>query len=345
MAYPEFEAPEWETGRISTLRQQLAAPQVGRLRRQMAPWMIGGGGPQRGQEVRGAMRGFGEGLGGIMGAAGQTALSQYGQEYGREFEAAGLQFGAEMEEERGRLAREEAERERIWGTGERIGGEEFISEQAEEEREWRERWDPGLLEERRPGTSGRRIAIPSDWGGGFNRARGGRVVPTYKVGERGPELVAYDNGRTEVVGQQGPEARTFREPGQVIPADKTRAIMARSMQINLDPPPPLSEEEQVAFDRAMQEYRKTYPQDFGVVPKNREAERESLLIKRQRGGRVRPAQATPMTDPIMRYLMSTRMDPTGAAHMPRWQFMLQAQPQKLAGLLSYLQDGRQQRRR
>ena len=39
----------------------------------------------------------------------------------------------------------------------------------------------------------------------------------------------------------------------------------------------------------------------------------------------------------MSYLKSTRMDPSGGAgHMPWWQFMLQRQPEKLAGLLSVL---------
>ena len=94
MAYPKFEAPEWQKGRVSALTQQFAAPQVGRLKRQMSPWMIGGGGPERGQEIRGAMRGYGEGLGGILGASRQAALGQYGQEYGRQFEGARLSHEA-----------------------------------------------------------------------------------------------------------------------------------------------------------------------------------------------------------------------------------------------------------
>ena len=81
MPYQQFQAPAWQTSRISELRQQFAAPQVGRLKRKMSPWMIGGGGPQRGQETRGTMRGYGEGLSSIMAGAGKAALSQYGQEY------------------------------------------------------------------------------------------------------------------------------------------------------------------------------------------------------------------------------------------------------------------------
>lgn len=178
MAYPQFEAPEWMTGRISALRQKFAAPQVGRLKRQMGGWMGMGYDPQAIQARRATIRGFGEGLGGIMSGAGQLALSQYGQEYGTQFEAARLTHGAGMEEERGRLAREEAER-----------GREFESEEARRRREHEE----SQLEYERTGERPRRRTATMFPG----LAKGGPVTKKpYLVGEEGPELfVPNTSGR------------------------------------------------------------------------------------------------------------------------------------------------------
>ena len=59
------------------------------------------------------------------------------------------------------------------------------------------------------------------------------------------------------------------------------------------------------------------------------------IVSRKRGGPVKKLHTN-----IMNYLTATRMDPSGAGHMPYWQFMLQAQPEKLAGMLTYLQGGK-----
>ena len=309
---PKFEMPEWQTSRISALRQQFAAPQVGRMKRQMSPWLLGGDGPQGELDVRGAMRGYGEGLGGILSGAGQLALSQYGQEYGSQFEGAKLGFEAALEKSRA-----------DWQTGERTGAEEWRTREREEEL-----WGGVLPGEfgppgGGPGASGPGVSV----GGSLtrrpekmtqksldpnymrpilksnpftSRQKGGPVQPfAYSVGEGGtpskpkPELVVYKGGRMELVGKKGPEIRTFAKEGEVIPAGKTKKIL-----------------------------------------KNKGLS----IVSREKGGRVREKSAgLPLQQKIMQYLTATRFSPSGAGHMPYWQFMLQAQPQKLAGLLSYMQ--------
>lgn len=229
---PKFTAPEWQTSRISALRQQFAAPQVGRLKREMAPWMIGGGGPQRGQEIRDAMRGYGEGLGGIMGGAGKLALSQYGQEYGKEFEAAKLTYGEK--------AKWGFEKEFGGGEGEGAGGAggaDTLTGTGTRTDPFREnivqgKFDPAGM----PKTAEElesyftSIGKPPGWAAQTmeswrGRSTGGDVRPTYKVGEKGVELVKYDNGHFELVGRRGPEIRTFAKKGTVIPAGKTKKML------------------------------------------------------------------------------------------------------------------------
>jgi len=172
MAYPQFQAPEWMTSRVSALRQKFASPQVGRLKRKMSGMMGMGYDPQSVQARRATMRGYGEGLGGIMGAAGESALSQYGQEYGTQFAAARLTHETGMEEERGRLARAEAERVREWQAG---------------ETEYR-------LTGKRPRRRTARM--------GISMAKGGKVVSMvkkpYLVGEEGPELFVPNTSGTIV---------------------------------------------------------------------------------------------------------------------------------------------------
>ena len=300
MAYPKFEAPKWQTGRISALRQKFAAPQVGRLKRGMSSWMGMGYDPQSVQARRATIRGFGEGLGGIMSAAGQSALSQYGQEYGSQFEAAKLGFGARMEEERTSREEEEAGRRRKWQTEER----EDVMWGGARPGEYAGGGGPrgpgggflggsGLIrrpEKMKQGSFSRKEYLRARAG----RAKGGPVHKSlYSVGEGGtpskpkPELVVYKGGRMELVGKKGPEIRTFSKEGQVIPAGKTKKIL-----------------------------------------KNKGLS----IVSRKRGGPVKKLHTN-----IMNYLTATRFSPSGAGHMPMWQFMLQRQPQKLTGLLSYMQ--------
>lgn len=306
---PTFEAPEWDESRITELTQAAAAPGMRALGRGMRESLPGGYSPQEVQARRAVVEGYGGALSQVMGGARATGRAQYGEQYGREFQAEELGFGAEMEEARAEWQGGQAEAQREWQTGETEAQRDWEEEQREIQREWEEEFGgpggtglPGPAERPDPETTGGgRTTDPWAGSGWFSqRATGGRITaPTYEVGERGPELVAYDSGRTELVGQDGPEVRTFPERGEVIPAGKTRAIMSRQgggpvrspMQINYNRPPPLSEEEQTAFNRAMQEYRKTYPQDFGAVPENRRPIRESMLIKRQRGGKVVPRAA------------------------------------------------------
>lgn len=158
MAYPQFKAPKWQTSRISALRQQFAAPQVGRLKRKMSGWMGMGYDPQSMQARRSAIRGYGEGLGGIMTGAGQLALGQYGQEYGTQFKTAQIQHGTA-----------ERESERRWARGPLYGS-----------------W---LQTGRRP-IRGRGLG-----GGGRGMVKGGNVKgkKPYLVGEEGPELFIPDS--------------------------------------------------------------------------------------------------------------------------------------------------------
>ena len=325
---PTFEAPEWDKGKITQLTRAAAAPGMRALRRGMRQALPTGYSPQEVQARRAALEGYGGGLSQVMGGARAAGAAQYGQQYGREFEAAKLGFGAELEGARADWQAGQARQREEFETGEAETRREWQEEQWEREREERENqrwWDTpagGIF----PGggqASGAGGGYPSGGGGGlplggggapirrpepkmkqgrfsrkeYLRARAGRKkggpvhssvqAPVYEVGEEGPELYVPDRGQSQVVGTQGPEARTFSQEGEIIPAPETQEIMNKQMQISYDPPPPLSEEEQTAFDAAIKEYRKTYPQDFEVVPENIEAEREGMLIKRQRGGSVK----------------------------------------------------------
>lgn len=264
---PTFQAPAWQTSRISALRQQVAAPQVGRLKRAMSPWMLGGRDPQGELGARRAIRGYGEGLSGIMAGAGQTALSQYGQEYATKFGAAKTQFGAELGGARadweggtaksradweGVMAKAKADwleeqRKRVYPRAR--GGKIQGGKRASRKQRRREDMEPPTMrlvgrKFGKPG-SGTWVKTPMTaeqrrrywwrqqsvkaWEGP-RRAKGGSVnkdAPLYKVGERGPELVKYNNGRFELVGKRGPEIRTFQEEGEVIPAGKTKDILKR----------------------------------------------------------------------------------------------------------------------
>ena len=414
---PEFEAPEWDETKISGLAQAAAAPGVRQLRRGLQTAIPRGYSPWDVQGRRAAIEGYGGGLAQVMGGARAAGAAQYGQQYGREFEAAKLGYGGQLQKAQADWQAQQAQAGREWETGERVGGQEWRTGEALAGRGWqtgerigtqawqtgeagaareagygeaaRERaWQTGEAKAGRAGEFGLtryKLTGQTPSLGGFGttagigrRAKGGSVVPQrYLVGEEGTEMFEANDGSPRYpVGTQGPEVRTFPEPGQIIPNPRTMArqeggpVGGAGMQISYDPPPPLSEEDQAAFDTAMEKYRKTYPQDFEVAPENIEAEREGMLIKRQYGGWVHgPEQeklrqqvesekyraqlkqfrsgggkgqksaGLPMQQKIMQYLTATRMDPSGAGHMPYWQFMLQAQPEKLAGLLSYMRGG------
>jgi hypothetical protein len=60
-------------------------------------------------------------------------------------------------------------------------------------------------------------------GGRLTRDLVGQVIAT---GEAGPELVVGDDGRTQTVGQQGPELDVVQRPGTVVPTAQTRPRLA-----------------------------------------------------------------------------------------------------------------------
>lgn len=372
MAYPTyqaptFQAPTWDERKITGLTQAAAAPGVRRLRRQAGRALPGGYSPQEIQARRAAITGYGGGLAEIMGGARAAGRAQYGEQYGREFEAARLGHMGELEEARlGWQTGMEAERERLLGerTREAREWEASRAEQAEaariraEERaigRARTMAGPSRAMGAVPGVPQRAGRFPgSVVTGGFRRgaqraptafelsatpevrkqqrqqewqrlrapwwktqtprAQGGPVGnQQYLVGEEGRETYVADDGSPIYpVGTTGPEVTTFSEPGQIIPNPRTLARQeggsVEGMQINYEPPE-LSPEEQEAYDAAMIDYRKTYPADFEIAPENIEAEREGMLIKRRRGGRVRGKRPTIVSN--WRELEASGMLPKG----------------------------------
>jgi hypothetical protein len=348
---PTYRAPKWDERKITSLTQQFAAPGIRQLRRGMTQGMPSGYSPQEVQARRAMMEGYGGALSSIMGGARTGAAQQYGMEYGAKTGAAQADYAAGWKTygERVRLAKE-----RQGAT--KVSRRPWMPKwkRLEQERLEHEEFLRGTEEER---IRGRNLRMTQEYmglrKGAASREEGGPVhssvqAPVYEVGEEGPELYVPDGGQPQVVGTQGPEARTFPQEGEIIPAPETEEIMNKQMQISYDPLPPLSKEEQVIFDAAIGEG------GFEATPKSTEGDRENMLIQRKRGGRVTRYErrlqkearvkqlkgkiAGPALEQnIMNYLTATRFDPSGAGHMPYWQFMLQAQPQKLAGLLGYLQ--------
>jgi len=96
---PEFETPEWNEEEITRLTQKRAAPGIRRLRSAIQQAM--GGvyeSPQiKRMTLREALAGYGMGLESVMGGAGREATSEYGQKYGREFEAQQIQWQADVQ--------------------------------------------------------------------------------------------------------------------------------------------------------------------------------------------------------------------------------------------------------
>ena len=93
---PEFEAPEWDEGEISRIRQVRAAPGVRRLRGAVQQAM--GGvyeSPQiKRMTLRQALAGYGMGLESVMSGAGREARGEYGEEYGREYAGEQMEWQA-----------------------------------------------------------------------------------------------------------------------------------------------------------------------------------------------------------------------------------------------------------
>ena len=444
---PEFEAPEWNDSKITQLTQAAAAPGVRQLRRGVGQALPTGYSPQEVQARRATMEGYGAGLSQVMGGARATGRAQYGQQYGRQFQAAQLGFGAQLQKsqadwqasqaaaqrgwqagesekgfgrqmlagyfarrkggkvipikrqgggsvvpptspfgsavpttsssrpryqmgmdlsmhyapgsygseyqqatgqgtqqrtpqmqwgtqerresqtwqaEQAGISREwttiQSKLDRAWQTSERKGSQGWQGQQAELQRlfqenqaklnrawqddnredmqkfqaeqtllmqEWEDArtmrpWEMEGYKTRKEAVSGigakrkERTEFMQDimgrlgYGGDANvgklrpalapttmsatsRQRGGPVhssvqAPVYEVGEEGPELYVPDRGQPQVVGTQGPEARTFPQEGEIIPASETQEIM--------NPLPPLSEEEQAIFDIAIKDIRR-----------------------------------------------------------------------------------------
>jgi hypothetical protein len=106
-AWPEvpeleaFTAPEWDEREIARLRQVKAGPGLRRLRR-VAEKAIGRSyeNPNvRRMSVREALEGLGVGMGGVLSAAGREAAGEYGQIYSREYNAAMMNYQAQMQRE------------------------------------------------------------------------------------------------------------------------------------------------------------------------------------------------------------------------------------------------------
>ena len=96
---PEFEAPEWDEGEISRIRQVRAAPGVRRLRGAVQQAM--GGvyeSPQiKRMTLRQALAGYGMGLESVMSGAGREARGEYGEEYGREYAGEQMEWQANVQ--------------------------------------------------------------------------------------------------------------------------------------------------------------------------------------------------------------------------------------------------------
>jgi len=83
------EAPQYDLSRIAGLSQEQAAPSIGGLRRQMQQIQAGryGSLTERGEAIRGGIRGFGEALAPIQASAVRTAQGLYQPEYAQEWRA------------------------------------------------------------------------------------------------------------------------------------------------------------------------------------------------------------------------------------------------------------------
>jgi hypothetical protein len=92
---PDFDAPEWDEGKISELSRKAAGPFVGGLRRGLNRALVSIRSSEknpvaRAQMYRQAMEGFGgeQGLGGVLSRARRQGRAEYGQQYNYEYNEA-----------------------------------------------------------------------------------------------------------------------------------------------------------------------------------------------------------------------------------------------------------------
>jgi len=92
---PDFNAPEWDEGKIAELSRKAAGPFVGGLRRGLNRALVSIRSSEknpvaRAQMYRQAMEGFGgeQGLGGVLAASRRQGRAEYGQEYAYEYSEA-----------------------------------------------------------------------------------------------------------------------------------------------------------------------------------------------------------------------------------------------------------------
>jgi len=96
-AIPQFTAPEWDEQEIEQLTQRKAAPGIRQLREAVQSAMRKPySSPQvQRMTLRDALQGYGIGLESVLGGAGQAAIGEYGQKYGREFAGEQMNWQAE----------------------------------------------------------------------------------------------------------------------------------------------------------------------------------------------------------------------------------------------------------
>ena len=135
-----FQAPTWDKSRITSLTRELAAPGIRGARRGLREALPTGFGPLAERKTAAAITAHGEAIGLVRAGARGAAGVEYGQEYGREFQAKALEFGAErtaaLQEERLEWQAGESTAEREFRAGERIGGQEWQEKQGQLLRDW-----------------------------------------------------------------------------------------------------------------------------------------------------------------------------------------------------------------
>lgn len=111
---PVFNAPEWDKSEISRMTQEQAAAPIRTLRemhQRMASRLPSN--PQSRVLLKDALAGYGSGLESAIAGAKRGALSEYGQKYGREFQAENTKYtGAQREFEADYTARLEDAKQR-----------------------------------------------------------------------------------------------------------------------------------------------------------------------------------------------------------------------------------------
>lgn len=95
---PTFKAPEYDESKVAAKTQKIAAPKVRQLReavRAVQAQPFENPNVKR-MTVSQALQGYGTGLEGVMAGARRGAVAEYGQEYGKEFTEAQMNFQAQL---------------------------------------------------------------------------------------------------------------------------------------------------------------------------------------------------------------------------------------------------------